>query len=110
MKEKKLESLIDVAIDREMEAYNFYRDLADKVEDPNIKDTLEYLAGEEQKHREFLMGYRDGRYESDSLRLVDVVDYKIAEYLEEPSNFRLGNCILNWQIMFKNERLFHRFP
>ncbi|MBW2672299.1 MAG: ferritin family protein [Deltaproteobacteria bacterium] len=84
MNEKKLESLIDVAIEREMEAYDFYMGLADKIEDPGIKDTLAFLAGEEQKHKEFLTGYRDGRYESDSLRLVDVVDYKIAEYLEEP--------------------------
>jgi len=67
-----------------MEAYDFYRGLSDKIEDPNIKDTLEFLAGEERRHREFLMGYRDGRYESDSLRLADFVDYKIAEYLEEP--------------------------
>ncbi|MBW2559964.1 MAG: ferritin family protein [Deltaproteobacteria bacterium] len=84
MNEKKLESLIDVAIEREMEAYDFYMGLADKIEDPGIKDTLAFLAGEEQKHKEFLTGYRDGRYECDSLRLVDVVDYKIAEYLEEP--------------------------
>jgi rubrerythrin len=84
MKEKKLESLIDIAIDREVEAYDFYMSLADKVEDPDVKDTLAFLAGEERKHREFLTGYRDGRYESDSLRLADVVDYKIAEYLEEP--------------------------
>jgi len=84
MKEKKLKNLIDVAIDREIEAYDFYQDLAGRVEDPAIKDTLAFLAGEERKHREFLTGYRDGRYESDSLRLADVVDYKIAEYLEEP--------------------------
>jgi len=40
MKEKKLESLIDIAIDREAEAYDFYRGLSDKVEDPDAKDTL----------------------------------------------------------------------
>lgn len=84
MKEKKLKSLIDVAIDREIEACNFYQGLVDRVEDPAIKDTLAFLADEERKHREFLVGYRNGRYESDSLRLADVVDYKIAEYLEEP--------------------------
>jgi len=84
MKEKKLDSLIDIAIEREVEAYDFYMGLAGSVEDPGIKDTLEFLAGEERKHREFLMGYRDGRYGSGPLRLADVVDYKIAEYLEEP--------------------------
>jgi len=81
---KMMETVIDIAIDREMAAYDFYRDLAGKVDDPTVRDTLTFLAGEEQKHRDFLMGYRDGRYGSDALRLTDAVDYKIAEYLEEP--------------------------
>ncbi len=84
MKEKKLENLIDIAIDREIEACDFYTNLAGKVEDPTVRDTLDFLAGEERRHREFLERYRDGRYESDSLRLADVVNYKIAEYLEAP--------------------------
>jgi rubrerythrin len=84
MKEKKLENLIDIAIDREIEACDFYRDLAGKVEDPTTRGTLTFLAGEERRHREFLEGYRAGRYESNALNLSDVVDYKIAEYLEEP--------------------------
>ena len=84
MSDKKLASLIDIAIDREIQARDFYKGLADRIEDPTVKDTLTFLAGEEQKHREFLEGYRSGLYESESLRLTDVVDYKIAEHLEEP--------------------------
>jgi len=84
MKNKKLESLIDIAIDREIQACNFYKDLAERSGDQAVKDTLIFLAGEEQKHQEFLEGYRSGLYESESLRLADVVDYKIAEHLEEP--------------------------
>ncbi|MBN2397257.1 MAG: ferritin family protein, partial [Deltaproteobacteria bacterium] len=84
MKEKRLESLIDIAIDREIEACDFYKNLAGRVEDPTVRDTLDFLAGEERRHREFLERYRDGRYESGTLRLADVVDYKIAEYLEAP--------------------------
>jgi len=81
---KTMKTLIDIAIDREIAARDFYRDLAGRVEDPAVRDTLSFLAGEEQKHQDFLTGYRDGRYGSDTLRLTDVIDYKIAEYLEEP--------------------------
>lgn len=84
MKEKKLGSLIDIAIEREDEAYGFYMGLYNKIEDKSVKDTLKFLADEEQKHKEFLVNYREGRYGPDSLRLTDVVDYKIAEYLEGP--------------------------
>ena len=84
MKEKKLGSLIDVAIEREDEAYGFYMGLCNRIEDESVKDTLKFLADEEQKHKEFLVNYREGHYGTDSLRLTDVVDYKIAEYLEEP--------------------------
>jgi len=84
MKDKKLGSLIDIAIEREEEAYNFYMGLCNRIEDESVKDTLKFLADEEQKHKEFLLSYRNGSYGPDSLRLTDVVDYKIAEYLEEP--------------------------
>jgi len=81
---KKLGSLIDIAIEREEEAYGFYMGLCNRIEDESVKDTLKFLANEEQKHKEFLVNYRSGRFGTDSLRLTDVVDYKIAEYLEEP--------------------------
>ena len=44
----------------------------------------DFIAKEEIKHKEFLVGYRAGNYGSNSLRMADVVDYKIAEYLEAP--------------------------
>jgi len=84
MKDKKLGSLIDIAIEREEEAYDFYMGLCNTIKDESVKDTLKFLAGEEQKHKEFLVSYRNGSYGPDSLRLTDVVDYKIAEYLEAP--------------------------
>jgi hypothetical protein len=42
------------------------------------------MAGEEKKHKAFLVSYRDGHFGDKGLRMTDVVDYKIAEYLEEP--------------------------
>ncbi len=84
MKDKKLEEVIGLAIRREEEAYAFYRDLYNRVQDKIAQETLEFLAGEEKKHREFLVRYRYGGYESASLRMNTVVDYHIAEHLEKP--------------------------
>ena len=81
---KKMNEVIDLAIQREEEAYEFYMDIHGKVDDTGVKDTLEFIAGEEKKHKAFLVGYRDGNYGQDALRMADVVDYKIAEHLDEP--------------------------
>ncbi len=81
---KRIADILDIAIKREEEAYEFYMDIHSKVDDANVKSTLEFMAGEEKKHKAFLVSYRDGHFGDKGLRMSDVVDYKIAEYLEEP--------------------------
>jgi rubrerythrin len=82
--EKKVADILEMAIKREEDAYDFYMDIISKVVDPGVQDTVAFIAGEEKKHKAFLMDYRDGRFGDKGLRMSDVVDYKIAEYLEEP--------------------------
>ena len=82
--DKRVADIIEMAIKREEEAYDFYMDIHSKIIDPGVKDTLEFIAGEEKKHKAFLVNYRDGGFGAKALRMSDVVDYKIAEYLEEP--------------------------
>jgi rubrerythrin len=84
MEEKKVAAVIDMAIEREIEAFNFYQDLYKKVEDKTAKEALQFLAAEEKKHREFLENYRKGSSGAEGLRMTDVVDYKIAEHLAKP--------------------------
>ena len=84
MEEKNISMVIDIAIEREEMAYAFYRDLSGKVGDITAQDTLRFLSGEEKKHKEFLEKYRRGGYGPEGLRMTDVVDYKIAEYLAKP--------------------------
>ncbi|MFC1488876.1 ferritin family protein [Thermodesulfobacteriota bacterium] len=84
MKELKLSEVLDKAIQREEEAYLFYMDILDKIEDKSAKETIEWIAGEEKQHKAFLVNYREGRYRSDALRMSDVVHYKIAEHQEKP--------------------------
>jgi rubrerythrin len=81
---KTIADVIDMAIKREEEAYDFYMDIHNKVQDTNVQDTIEFIADEEKKHKAFLVGYRDGNYGADTLRMADVVQYRLAEYMEEP--------------------------
>jgi len=82
--DKRVSDILEIAIKREEDAYDFYMDIHSKVVGPDVKDTLKFIAGEEKKHKAFLVSYRDGNFGAKALRMSAVVDYKIAEYLEEP--------------------------
>lgn len=82
--DKRVSDIIEIAIKREEDAYDFYMDILSKVTDPAVRNTLDFIAGEEKKHKAFLEGYRDGNYGAQALRMSAAVDYKIAQYLEEP--------------------------
>ena len=82
--EKKVSDVLEIAIKREEDAFTFYMDIHNKVADESVKDTLAFIAGEEKKHKAFLVDYREGNFGSQGLRMSEVVDYKIAEHLEEP--------------------------
>jgi rubrerythrin len=82
--DEKLLALIDTAIRREEDAYTFYMDLQGRASDVAVKDSLEFIAGEEKKHKSFLVKYRDGGFDTASLRMSEVTYYQIAEYQKEP--------------------------
>ena len=84
MKDLQVSEVLDKAIQNEEEAYRFYMAILDKIEDKSAKETIEWVANEEQKHKNFLVNYRQGRYGSDALSMSDVVHYKVAEHQEEP--------------------------
>jgi len=56
MKSDDAKKIISTAIEREVEAYTFYRTISDKVKDAALKKLFGELAGEEKQHREFLQG------------------------------------------------------
>jgi len=75
-------SIISNAIDREIEAYTFYRTVKEKVTDENLKNLFNELAGEESKHRktlEALLTKEPGKLAFNTKR-----DYKVADTLETP--------------------------
>ena len=76
--------ILHMAVLREQEAYFFYLDLLEATNDETVKDTLNWIADEEKKHRRFLMDYRKGKFGNKALRFATVVDYKIAEHVKAP--------------------------
>ncbi len=84
METRDFAAIIDLAIAKEEEAYNFYMELMRTVGTKETEDALQYIAAEEKKHREFLVNYRDRGYGDEGVKLNTVVDYKIAEHLEAP--------------------------
>jgi len=78
-----LKDIINFAIEKEIEAYEFYQDAAKKIaSDANLKKTFADLAAEELKHRKFLQDFPEGDvYE---FHLADVADYHVSEAAEKP--------------------------
>jgi rubrerythrin len=82
MKAVDAKKIISQAIDREVEAYSFYRSVSDKVKDPAMKDLFNELAGEEKKHREFLQAFL--AKDVAKLHFEAHADYKVGDNLPTP--------------------------
>jgi rubrerythrin len=82
MKAEDAKKIISTAIDREVEAYTFYRTIADKVKDKNLRDLFAELAGEEKKHREFLQAFLTKDIKQ--MKFAAGHDYKVGDALPSP--------------------------
>ncbi len=77
---KSVEEILDFAIKGEAEAEQFYTDLADKAENPGMKDAFLSFAKEEHGHKAKLTAIKEGKLDklTPSFRIVDL---KLADYL-----------------------------
>jgi rubrerythrin len=79
MAARNADELIDFAIQGEQDAHDFYMDLAERVERPEMKKLLKQFAREEAGHKKKLEDIKKG---SRSFPYADdVIDLKIADYL-----------------------------
>ncbi|MDI9369663.1 MAG: ferritin family protein [Synergistaceae bacterium] len=74
------EKILRMAIESEVEAYEFYKDAAAKVTDAVLKDTFEELAEEEVDHKLLLEGYLADKGRKMNFKAPD--DYKVSETVE----------------------------
>ncbi len=74
-----VDEILDFAIGREQEAYDFYVDLADKAKEPSIKEAFISYSKEEAGHKQKLEAVKSGK----RLLLVSkkVTNLKIGDYL-----------------------------
>lgn len=79
-----LQKILEKAIQREIESQHLYRDLSQKMTDKAAKEAFRQLRREEQGHENRLRKYLRGELGQGALKKGQVLDYKIAEYLEQP--------------------------
>ncbi|MDN7012786.1 ferritin [Methanoculleus sp. FWC-SCC3] len=82
MNSEDFRKIITNAIDSEVESYTFYRSVADRVKDANLRTLFLDLAEDEKGHREYLQGLllRDAK----EMHFVASRDYRVTDSLEEP--------------------------
>jgi rubrerythrin len=76
--------VLEKAIQREIESQHLYHDLSQKMKDKAAKDAFRQLTREELGHEKLLRKYLRGELGQGALKRGHVLDYKIAEYLEQP--------------------------
>jgi len=81
MKTDEYKKIIKFAIANEIEAYEFYKGVSDKVKDAGLKKIFAELADEEAKHRKFLEGLASGKTK---IFFDESKDYKISQTIEKP--------------------------
>lgn len=79
-----LKDVLPKAIQKEIESQHLYRDLSYKMTDEAPRDAFQELARHEEGHQQLLERYLRGELKGGMLNEGQVVDYKIAEHLEQP--------------------------
>jgi rubrerythrin len=79
-----LESVLEKAIEKEIESQHLYRDLSQKMTNRAAKGAFRRLSQEEEEHEKLLRKYLGGELKGGVLNKEQVLDYKIAEHLEQP--------------------------
>jgi rubrerythrin len=79
-----VQAVLEKAIEKEIESQRLYEDLSRKVTQAAARDAFITLRREEEGHEELLRRYLRGELGDGGLGKEQVLDYKIAEYLEQP--------------------------
>lgn len=81
MQVEEYRNIISSAVEKEVEAYEFYSGVAEKVSNRSLKDIFTELAEEEKKHKSTLEGYLT---DLKPMAFDAKRDYKISETVQRP--------------------------
>jgi rubrerythrin len=84
MTEVTVQSVLEKAIEKEIEAQQLYQDLSQKMTGATVRDAFSQLSEEEKGHETILRKYLRGEIGDGALRHDSTLDYKIADYLDQP--------------------------
>ena len=79
MDEKRFREVIQFAIEREIESMNFYTRASQRVKLSGTKELFEDFAKQEEKHKQKLEAYRQGKIVL--AKIQSIPDLKISDYL-----------------------------
>lgn len=74
-----LEDLLLTALKSEIESKNIYKKIAKSVSNALLKDRFEFLAGEEEKHKEFIEQIYRGRFPGKEINLPEKTPVPLPE-------------------------------
>ena len=104
-----LKQVLEKAIQREIESQLLYISLSQKVKETAAKDAFKELARQEREHQERLEQYQRGELKRGALSRGQVVDYKIAEKVDQvqiSANMSLKDTFL---LAANREKASHEF-
>ncbi len=79
-----VQSVLEKAVEKEIEAQHLYQNLSQQMTDATARDAFLQLSREEKGHEELLRKYLRGDIGAGDLKKDSVLDYKIADYLDQP--------------------------
>ena len=83
-REMTLERVLRSAIQKEIASWLLYNDLSRRMNQEIAQDTFKKLAQQEKSHQNRLEQYQRGEIKEGALSSGQAVNYKLAEYLEQP--------------------------
>jgi len=104
-----LNDILGKAIQKEIGSRLLYIDLSQKMKDQVAKDAFQELAQQEQGHQNLLEQYLRGELKGGKLSRGQIVDYKIAEYIDQPEispDMKLKDVFL---LAANREKVSHEF-
>jgi len=82
--EMTLPQILKSAIQKEIASRELYVGLEQRVKNPASRETLHYMADQEKTHQQVLELYSTNILNEGALHTDLIVDYKIAEHLDQP--------------------------
>ncbi|MFC2024531.1 ferritin family protein [Chloroflexota bacterium] len=80
-----LTEILKGAIQKEIVSWLLYKSLSRRMSQEIAKDAFNKLARQEKEHQNRLEAYRRGEVKEGTLPGAQAVDYKLTEYLEQPT-------------------------